>query len=433
MQLRVDGLWNDHLTGLPPQTNGAPVQAYVIEWNIASASPIPNVRIPDPVLPVNLPGSPGGELLFSAMVVDAGINSANIVGAVDRVMSGSGTVLTGMVSEINFVDPEGPSAGVFPPDQPYLGNTTNLDAQLVHRYRGRIVIPTNGVYTFGLNTDDASALRIRGQAWASVSGSGMLDTFSPDTIIMERGLNSSLGVIDLNAGEYELDLVVYQDSGISGHELFSAMGAFSDVLGTHTWRLIGHQPALTPLPIPTIDPVDQWVVATSAPGSNAVINTLNSLADIAIEFANDPSIVTSNWARIDFVDPQGTGGGDHFPNNHPFDNGTGGPDDDFAVRATGLLNIPEDGIYLFGFKSDDGSSLEIDGQAFSNIIFAVNGNSVINSVRDCPTTPIPASQRHRAQISCRQPVLRVNAESHWLRGRHTARNARHHRAPRTGR
>ena len=83
-------------------------------------------------------------------------------------------------------------------------------------------------------------------------------------------------------------------------------------------------------------------------------------------------------ARIDFVDPQGTGGGGHFPNNHPFDNGTGGPDDDFAVRATGLLNIPEDGIYLFGFKSDDGSSLEIDGQAFSNIIFAVNGNSVIN-------------------------------------------------------
>lgn len=65
-------------------------------------------------------------------------------------------------------------------------------------------------------------------------------------------------------------------------------------------------------------------------------------------------------------------------NNLPFPNGTGAADDNFAVEATGLLEIPVDGDYQFGFRSDDGASLQIVGQTWSNLTFAVNANSVIS-------------------------------------------------------
>ncbi|MFO1521549.1 MAG: PA14 domain-containing protein [Kiritimatiellia bacterium] len=72
------------------------------------------------------------------------------------------------------------------------------------------------------------------------------------------------------------------------------------------------------------------------------------------------------------------GGAGSFSNNLPFPNGTGAADDDFAVEATGLLEIPVDGDYQFGFRSDDGASLRITGQTWSNLTFAVNANSVIS-------------------------------------------------------
>ena len=381
VQLLADGKWSDTQNGLSPQTNNASILPYVIEWNIGNTSPIPGARIPQSVLPDSMPGRAPGEQTFGVTAVKTTVNSQNIALAVERLVNGQGVVSTSETSVINFVDPEGASAGLFGFDVPYLGNTTNLDTQLIHSYRGLLAVPSNAVYTIGLNSDDASALRVKGQSWSSISGSGMLDTFSTDTVLMERGTHNFLGTMNLEAGLYELDLVVYQDSGSSGHELFAAEGAYSDVRDTHTWRLIGYQPSVDPLPVPSIDPMDQWVVETSTPGGNAVITNLNNLADVTTEFASDAGTITSNWARIDFVDPESSAGRGLYGNDHPFDNGTGGDDDNFAVRAVGQLMIPASGVYVFGFAGDEGGSLEISGQSFSNLSFGVNGNSVINGGR----------------------------------------------------
>jgi hypothetical protein len=62
---------------------------------------------------------------------------------------------------------------------------------------------------------------------------------------------------------------------------------------------------------------------------------------------------------VNFLD---TGGDGRFGNNLVFPNGGG---DDFAVRATGTVEVPTSGTWTFGTNSDDGVRVRIDG---TNII-----------------------------------------------------------------
>ncbi|MEM7396811.1 MAG: lectin-like protein, partial [Verrucomicrobiota bacterium] len=182
-EMTVNG-WNDHFTGIPgtPQDSNAVQRTYVIEWNTGNGVPVPGVTIPDPILPPTLAGPPCADQAFAVRAVVGGGGIAHVVEAINRLQSGAGTITDGVAPVVNHTDPDAPSIGLFRDDMPILGNTTNVDALTVHRYLGRVVIPTSGDYTFGLNTDNGFALRIRGQAWTSTTGLGIIDSFGTDTI-----------------------------------------------------------------------------------------------------------------------------------------------------------------------------------------------------------------------------------------------------------
>jgi hypothetical protein len=67
-----------------------------------------------------------------------------------------------------------------------------------------------------------------------------------------------------------------------------------------------------------------------------------------------------------------------FAADAAFPNGSAGKDeDDFAVKVTGLLDIPADGLYQIGFNSDDGASLRITGKTWQSIVADATGQAVI--------------------------------------------------------
>jgi serine/threonine protein kinase len=67
---------------------------------------------------------------------------------------------------------------------------------------------------------------------------------------------------------------------------------------------------------------------------------------------------------IDFVDPQASMSG-HFLHNAAFPGDTPANDDNFALEATALVEIPRAGAWTFGVFSDDGFQLMIDDKVIA--------------------------------------------------------------------
>ena len=80
-----------------------------------------------------------------------------------------------------------------------------------------------------------------------------------------------------------------------------------------------------------------------------------------------------NHADPDTIDA----GSETFPDDTAFPNDVVGKDDnDFAVKVTGLLDIPADGVYQIGFNSDDGASLRIMDKTWQSIVADGTGEAV---------------------------------------------------------
>jgi hypothetical protein len=373
------GQWNDLPNGIAPQNSGAPLHPYVVEWQTASPTPVAGAQVMEPILPTPLAGRGPANSAFGVRAVSNAGTLDNIVRAVQALQGGMGTVQEARVSTINASDPQaGAVFGLFPSDVPFLGNTPADDNDILHVYKGRLVSTNSTAWTFVLRSDDGGAIRIPGQIW-STSYSGVIDIRSPDTLYRERGAGEIRGVMTLPPGLHDIEVLAFERSAGAGHELYAAPGQLEKDADTRNWRLVGHRPRST-VPRPGIRMQNgiNWLVRTSAPGGNATITTLLNLADAEVELGADPNVISVGRDFIDFVDPQDGGGGGTYANNLPFPNGTAAADDDFAVEATGLLEIPADGDYQFGFRGDDGASLRIVGQSWSNLLFAANANSVIN-------------------------------------------------------
>jgi PA14 domain len=305
----------------------------------------------------------------------------NIVTAVASVQSGLGTIVEGKVATINATDPElAGGVGSVPGDVPFVGNTAADDNYIIHVYKGRLVVTNTTTYTLVFRTDDGGAMRLPGKTWTTVHGTGVVDIRSPDTLYRERGTGELRGVLTLTAGQHDIELLAYEESGGASHEFYAAPGNHDADSDTPAWRLAG-QPVRS-LPVPGIKLVGgtNWLVRTSQPGGNLTITNLNNLANTELELANDPGVVRVSHNFINFADPQGAGSPTgSYGADVPFDTNTAAADDDFAVEATGTLEIPVAGTYQFGFRGDDGGSLQIAGQSWNTpLAFAVNGSSVIS-------------------------------------------------------
>jgi hypothetical protein len=121
----------------------------------------------------------------------------------------------------------------------------------------RIVIPTTGTYTFGVNSDDGFALRIvnapNGFKRLSGTAEAAIDTAQTNTFFRTGGTSSSRAVIDLTAGEYDIEFAFYERAGGAHFEVFTAPGDFTNEADTAAWRIIGASGGLA-LVEQTVDP-----------------------------------------------------------------------------------------------------------------------------------------------------------------------------------
>lgn len=243
---------------------------------------------------------------------------------------------------------------------------------------GNIVIPEEGDYTFGVRSDDGFAFRIRGGRAISVSGNGALDPVDPEAVVHPgtTGDSTTRAVYHLQKGVYRVEWLFYERGGGDGGEFFSAKGAFQNEGDTTTWKLVGDPtPSEEFLSLGVQAP--GWSVVSSDPGGDTITDWAVANADLAASAGP-----AQNYERMNIGDPESNAGVLPFPKN------TTNADDNFAIRGTATLVVPQAGTYLVGFNSDDGAYVKITGRTFTEIIDNLTGLSVIDNdsvICDCLT------------------------------------------------
>jgi len=135
----------------------------------------------------------------------------------------------------------------------------------------------------------------------------------------------------------------------------------------------GGNPATLPPAVPGLGPFvgigpdgsqsSQW-------GIREVRNngTLNNIYDAVASIQSGTGTIFDGYAQtVNHNDPQAAGGGGYFGNasKAPFLSNTAGDDGNIAFIARSSVIIPADGTYTFGFRSDDGAMLKLDGASFT--------------------------------------------------------------------
>ncbi len=141
------------------------------------------------------------------------VNSLDIALGVISNPSQQTQVVTGKYDTINFYNTS--STGLFPGDVAFPGTIIGVNVDdFVIRATTQIVIPTAGVYTFGVRSDDGFGLSITGAANFNMSHPSV------------RGPSNSLSVFDFPvAGVYDLTLTYFERGGGSELEMFAAEGS----------------------------------------------------------------------------------------------------------------------------------------------------------------------------------------------------------------
>jgi hypothetical protein len=278
------------------------------------------------------------------------------------------------------------------------------------RYTATLEVERAGAYRFFLTSDDGAALFINGQR-----------------VINNDGLHGAIerrGIVDLAAGNYEIEVIYFDNQGRQTL-ILDWVGPDTDGVRTRLSR-----DALAPLPEPNEAPVATDDAASVDEGRSVRIDVLandsdpdgDALAITNVSAAANGSVRIEGGAirytptagfsgtdRFTYTIADGNGGVDRAtvtvavtPNaapglaaeyhrltgeilrladinfartpdatgtvaslNRPVSTNpfwAGGPTDVFAARFTGDLNVTRGGSYTFYLTSDDGSALWIDGQ-----------------------------------------------------------------------
>ncbi len=375
IELYNNGNFNDNGISLYPEAFNT--RHYVVEYETQLANKLPGVR--DSILPVDpLPGPDGcDDAIGIRMIRNAG-TIGNLGAAINALSNPSATVLDSTAPVINHYDTDGASGGgIFGNPIPFPGDVAGAEDNFVLSAKAKIKITEAGDYTFGVHSDDGFALRIRSQPWKNVLSGGQVLAQDPTTLFYPWGTGdaNTRAVVNLAAGEYDLEFVWFENGGGADVELYAAKGVYTCDVDTPNWRLVGTKaqtPAIT-YAIPGVS-ADGWTVEYSEVGGSALNNIAEAEADLA---ATGQTV--SNVPKVQYADPQAAGGtkGCYLP----FPNDTEADDDDFAMRATAQLVIPVAGTYHFGFQGDDGGYLQIEGQTWDSIVSTTGAAGVINGDR----------------------------------------------------
>ena len=185
---------------------------------------------------------------------------------------------------------------------------------------GKIRIPTTGIYTFGVSSDDGFELSVDGERIAGFAA--------------DRGTGDTLGLAELTAGVHDIRLVYFERGGGASVEVFAAEGKKMDF--DSDFRLIGHKATGLEFGVPGL--VGQVTVTATVPNSG----TLETLAQAQAALdagATAGTNVTQSYDQMNFTDPEGINDGS-FGGGLPFPTDTENDDDDFAAIAEGIIDIP---------------------------------------------------------------------------------------------
>ncbi len=361
-------------------------------WTLVGSPNDPSVPDFRPSYVEVLPGPPATDGNFSIRTYLEANVGGNLVGASnfvrDTVRSPSdATPLTVDVqrSTLDAVDPGFGGQYTFPNTPPFPGDTVGVDDNnVVTVAKGRITIPSAGSYTFWARSDDGFLLRLTGVGGnpdpafdratqggnAAAATAGTVRMSNRNELIFGDGTGDAdtRGIIDLQAGTYDLDYINWEGGGGFGYELSAAVGSWPHGTTPPTgWFLVGSVPAVDQLVVPRIS-ASGWTVESSNAGRGELIPPPGGTGtfDIAgAELAIDNALTegvgsTTTWDLLDFTDPE-AGNAGQFPGSNPWPLNTPVDDNQYAMRATGTLVITEPGVYHLGFQGDDGGYMQIDG------------------------------------------------------------------------
>jgi hypothetical protein len=269
-----------------------------------------------------------------------------------------GTITNGSHAVLDVDDPEEGSATGGPilssTPLPFLTNGPGDDNDIITTAKGRVLVPATGTYTIQVRSDDGFALRVVGGSFSSINGGDGfrgIDPLDPSTMYYYGGTGDSnaRGVIDLTAGEYDIEFLHWEGGGGAYFEVTTGTGA-----SPTTWLPLGAGGS-TPFIPNTVRLSAPATVTTVAENAGLTANTIaEARALIAAGPANSG---TTTIARVGDGQPVG------FP--------AGTPADDFASLIAGNFVVddgdatPGESITLtFGVTSDDGHQFRILGQDF---------------------------------------------------------------------
>ena len=293
-----------------------------------------------------------------------------------RVPNFSGTILQ--------ADVIGQAGGNFAVNNTLPGTANNSDHYAVY-INGVLRVTVAGLYTFGIQSDDASRIRIDLNQDGNVNNDG--------NIVQSGCCANSFGQVTLNAGDYNFEAMYTEGGGGDYGEFFYAPGAKAafdssfKLIGDNTGNILGGRVAITDFPATvsvTVTGVNDAPVAVNDPayGVNPYITSEN--ASLVVTAANVSGMnyfvynqqtgegygtfagadavrgarAANATGTIALADIIGQPGG-HFTVDNSLP-GTTNNTEQYAVYVTGVLRVATGGTYTFGTFSDDNSRIRID-------------------------------------------------------------------------
>ena len=150
--------------------------------------------------------------------------SVRTLANVDAVLAGNNVLSesTHFLDSINFA--QNNSNDNFSGDFAFPGTISSNDDNFVLQVLGEFYLPAAAIWTFGVNSDDGTRLRING-----------IDIIVDDA---RHSARDSFGSINLDSGWHQIDLVYFEHRGRSSFEFFAAQGNFNSFSGIN-FQLVG--------------------------------------------------------------------------------------------------------------------------------------------------------------------------------------------------
>ena len=242
------------------------------------------------------------------------------------------------------------------PDQATPDNDTVNNIAVIAT--GTVQIPTSGMYTFGVNSDDGFRLTIGGRRFEQAFGQAGTEINANGALQFPagRGVNDSLGTIFLAAGDYPIQMLSWEGGGGGAVELYASSGTHT-AFNPATFNLVGNAAIA--------GNTGRNRVLTVAPWSYTAYGTVANVTEVitAGRGQGGPAtlVTTATVPTVNFHDPQGSNTGSHGADAAIFPGNTAADDNNFGGYATTTLTLTaaDVGIYTFMMYTDDDSRFRI--------------------------------------------------------------------------